>query len=333
MTNIKINSRNAFLRYGMRGLGVLAWGLVSCSANIETSSIAPFDSGAVEISPPEAQIAAHPGAEGADRATSASGEALVAQASPSADKSSAGDDRALPQLIKTADLEVIVEDTSASIEQVRGVIQQNQGDLLQLQDNRAVVDTVPQNAPQNAPQSAPQSAYVQLRVPQDRLEITIEGLSALGQVKSRTIRAEDVSNQLVDFEARLRNLRRSEEAVLKILDRSGEVGEILQVAQELSRIREQIEQIAAQLQRLKNQVAYSTINLYLAESVASLPPLERSWSQTLEQAWQGATRSFLGFTQGLFVLGVWLVVYSPYWLGLGGGSIVLFKFLRSRSRQ
>ena len=322
MMNHKINPRNSFLRYGMMGMGVLGWGLVSCSANLETSSI---NSGALGISQsegisqPESQVAATPAA---DAATSASADSLVAQAPPAADKSSEiGGDRSLPQLIKTADLEVIVEDTSASIEQVRDVIQQNQGDLLQLQDNRAEVDTTPQ------------SAYMQLRVPQDRLEITIEGLGALGQVKSRTIRAEDVSNQLVDFEARLRNLRRSEEAVLKILDRSGEVGEILQVAQELSRIREQIEQIAAQLQRLKNQVAYSTINLYLAESVASLPPLERSWTQTFGRAWQGATRSFLGFTQGLLVLGVWLVVYSPYWLGLGGGSILLFKFLRSRSRQ
>jgi hypothetical protein len=307
----------------MMGLAVLGCGLVSCSANLETSSsIVPVESGAAGSSQPEAvsgaaDLAATPAADPANT-TNIDTSTLAAQAPQSAEKSP---DRSLPQLIKTADLEVVVDDTSNSIDQVRQVIAQNQGDLLQLQDNRAVVDTVPQ------------SAYVQLRVPQDRLDTTIEGLSALGQVKNRTIRAEDVSNQLVDFEARLRNLRRSEEAVLKILDRSGEVGEILQVAQELSRIREQIEQITAQLQRLKTQVAYSTVNLYLAESVASLPPLERSWTQELQRAWQGSTRSFLGFTQGLLVLGVWLVVYSPYWLGLGGGSILLFKFLRSRSRQ
>ena len=325
--NHKINHRNSFLRYGMMGLAVLGCGLVSCSANLETSSsIVPVESGAAGSSQPEAvsgaaDLAATPAADPANT-TNIDTSTLAAQAPQSTEKSAEkSPDRSLPQLIKTADLEVVVDDTSNSIDQVRQVIAQNQGDLLQLQDNRAVVDTVPQ------------SAYVQLRVPQDRLDTTIEGLSALGQVKNRTIRAEDVSNQLVDFEARLRNLRRSEEAVLKILDRSGEVGEILQVAQELSRIREQIEQITAQLQRLKTQVAYSTVNLYLAESVASLPPLERSWTQELQRAWQGSTRSFLGFTQGLLVLGVWLVVYSPYWLGLGGGSILLFKFLRSRSRQ
>ena len=303
--------RSSLLRYSLLGWGALS--LVSCSAANLDSALAPTESGAAATRSVDQPL---------DQATipSAPEAEITAQATPPAE-AKASPDRPVAQLIKTADLEVVVEDTQTSIDRVRQLIGQTQGDLLQLQDNRGLLDTVPQ------------SAYLQFRVPQSRLDATIETLSELGQVKNRTIRAEDVSNQLVDYEARLRNLRRAEEAVLKILDRSGDVGEILQVAQELSRIREQIEQITAQLQQLKTQVAYSTVNLYLSESVADIPPLERSWGQELKQAWKSSTRSFLGFTQGLLVIMVWLLVYSPYGLVLVGGSFFGYKFLQHLFRK
>lgn len=227
-----------------------------------------------------------------------------------------------PQLIKTAELQLQVEDTTIGIQTVTQIIRQQQGDVLQLQDN------VPVNA------AIPHQAYLQLRVPQNRLDITLEQLKTLGKVKNQNLTAQDVSNQLVDYEARLRNLRKAEETVLGIMDRSGEVGDVLQVAQELNNIRESIERINAQLQSLKTRVAFSTINLYLEESVAAVPLPDRTWVQELQQAWQGATRSVGNFTRGVLVLAIWLLVYSPYWLVLGGGSLLVYKFLcRGRKKR
>lgn len=67
----------------------------------------------------------------------------------------------------------------------------------------------------------------------------------MGTVENQMITAEDVSDQLVDVQARLRNLRKSEEMVLKIMERSGSVGDVLKAANELSTIRESIERIDA----------------------------------------------------------------------------------------
>ena len=125
----------------------------------------------------------------------------------------------------------------------------SRGDLLRLDD------AIPTDPTQR------HTATLELRVPQAKLDLTLDQIAALGTVQSRSVSAEDVSNQLVDFKARLRNLRKSEDVVRGIMERSGSVGDVLKVSQELSNIRNAIEQIDAQLQQLQTQVAYATISL------------------------------------------------------------------------
>ena len=99
-----------------------------------------------------------------------------------------------------------VDSVAAAIKQVAKIINQHQGDILRLTD-------------QGPPDStARQTASMELRVPQAQLDLTLEQLSQLGTVQSRSLSAQDVSNQLVDYQARLRNLRKSEEVVLKIME-------------------------------------------------------------------------------------------------------------------
>jgi hypothetical protein len=237
-------------------------------------------------------------------------DALVAQADgvtnstpPNQTPPSGTAPRQQPQLIKTAEMVLQVETVTEAIQSVSKVVRAQQGDVLGLQDE------VPQNP------SQPQTASMTLRVPQANLEAVLDQLTKLGTVESRSIQAEDVSNQLVDLQARLRNLRRSEEQVLKILERSGSVADVLKVSQELSKIRESIEQIDAQLQQIQNQVAYSTVRLTLEDAIASSqrqPPL----GDSLGNSWVHATRAVQDLTMGLMSLGIWLLAFSPYFVGL-----------------
>ncbi|NEO27508.1 MAG: DUF4349 domain-containing protein, partial [Kamptonema sp. SIO4C4] len=103
-----------------------------------------------------------------------------------------------PQLVKTAEIALEVESVEETLSAISELIQQQGGDVLELQDNQ----------PQNS--FKPHTASMRLRVPQENLEGTLGELGDLGMVQSRTIQAEDVSNQLVDFSARLRNLRKTE---------------------------------------------------------------------------------------------------------------------------
>ena len=114
------------------------------------------------------------------------------------------------------------------------------------------------------------------------------------------------------------------------MDRSGSVGDVLKVSQELSNVRDSIEQATAQLSALQNRVAYSTINLNLQEAIAGNLP-NQSTAIQIQETWNNATRSIGKLTVDLLQLGIWLLVYSPYWLLLVGIGYVVHSRLRPRS--
>jgi Domain of unknown function (DUF4349) len=224
-----------------------------------------------------------------------------------------------PQLIKKAALSLVVKSIDASSKSVTNIVEKQQGDILGFQN---------QKPPDS---SVRQTASVEIRVPQERLETTLEALAKLGTVENRSLTAEDVTEQLVDSEARLRNLRKSEEMVLKIMERSGSVGDVLKASQELSNIRESIERIDAQLKSLRNQVAYSTISLTLEAAVSAQQTTEPSLGLRVQETWGKATHSVGELTLGLFGLGLWLLAYSPYLLLIGAAAYGFNRFKKQHS--
>ncbi|KKI98380.1 hypothetical protein PROH_19275 [Prochlorothrix hollandica PCC 9006 = CALU 1027] len=311
-------SRQPWVWITLLGVGAIAACGAAPEAGLDSMASSPSQASRAELAPTEALA---PGASDVATGNVATG-AVAGEAQPLTAKGSSADTspRAAPQLIKTAELNLEVANTRDAVASLVQQVRQQQGDVLQLEDQVPLRENLPH------------FAYVQVRVPQDRLDRTLEQLSSLGEVTQQRLSVEDVANQLVDFEARLRNLKKAEEMTLGIMERSGDVADILQVSQELARIREQIEQINGQLQRLQVQVAYSTINIYLTEPVASVIPPRGDWRGDLTLAWRRSTRSLGQFTQGLVVLAIWLVVYSPYWLVLGGGYLWLYRVLRRRSQ-
>ena len=241
---------------------------------------------------------------------------------PAADRAVAAAEvpKAAPQLIKRAELNLVVASIEETIETVSALIQQQQGDVLGLQEY------------QPANKNVRHRASMQLRVPQARLETTLDALTELGTMQNRTITAEDVSNQLVDLSARLRNLRKSEQMVLKIMDRSGTVGEVLNASRELSNIRESIERLDAQFKNLQNQVAYSTITLNLEAAVSSSGKPQLSIGLRVRETWGQATQAVNEFTFGLIQLGLWLLAFSPYLLlVLAGGALGYMRLHKQKS--
>jgi Domain of unknown function (DUF4349) len=203
------------------------------------------------------------------------------------------------QLIKKAAISLVVESVDKSISAVTDIIDKQQGDLIKLA----------QNQPKD--EFARSSASIQLRVPQNSLDETLNQLAKLGTVKSRSITAEDVGDRLVDFQAQLANFRKTEANLQKIMDKAGSVRDTLSVSQELSNVRDSIERIDAQLKNLQNQVSYSTISLNLEAAVSSKNP-QRGFGLQVQETWNKSTNSMGTLSMGLLKLAIWLMAYSPY---------------------
>lgn len=223
-----------------------------------------------------------------------------------------------PKLIKKAAITLVVESSEDSIDVVSELIETQQGYVIDFQDDKSQSSR------------GRQIVSMQIRVPQNKLDETLERLTTFGTVKSQSLTAEDVSEQLVDVQARLRNLRKQEELITQIMERSGSVGEVLQVAQELSNIRESIERIDAQFKNLQTQINYSTIYLKLEAPIASAPELDRPLGLQVRETWESSSRAAVNLTFGLLKLGIWLLSFSPYFVLLAVG---LYGYKRFQNRR
>lgn len=301
-----------------RGLssGILLFGLAgvtvtSCASSYESMSAPQASS--IESEMAESDLVA--GNVMAQK-SAADGAGATPEGVPGEPPSSNSPTQTQPQLIKTADLSIEVADTTAAIQSISQLMAQEQGDILSLNESGSSGDR--------------QSANLSLRVPAPRLNAALEQLAALGEVDNRSISAQDVSGQIVDTDARLRNLRKQEEMILKIMEQSGEIQDVLAVSQELANVRQSIEQIDAQLKSLKSRVAYSTINLYLSEPATFSAPSRTKFSTELKNTWEESTDGLLGFTRGLIKLGLALLVWSPY---LGVLALLIWGAKRSLGKR
>lgn len=218
---------------------------------------------------------------GSDDASTASSEAGdsggvaapqvdAAQPDPAAaDRDVALDARVLPgdAVIRTADLDVEVEDLRRAAD-AAGQLARDAGGRVAGEDRSGSGDDG--------------SATLQLRVPPEAFDEAVRDLAALGTERGRRIGSEDVSDAVIDLEARLTTQRASVARVTALLAEATNLGEVVQIEGELTRRTADLESLEARLASLEAQVELSTITV-------------RLWTAGGEPAEPGA----LGFGDGL----------------------------------
>jgi hypothetical protein len=110
---------------------------------------------------------------------------------------------------------------------------------------------------------------VTFQVPSDKFEGVVAGLRRLGTAQDISITGNDVSQQYVDLQARLRNAQAQRDAMLALLQQARSVGDIIQVQTQLGQITGQIEQIQGQIQYLDHSTSYATVAVTITEGAAA----------------------------------------------------------------
>lgn len=166
------------------------------------------------------------------------------------------------------------------------------------------------------------SATITYRIPATRWDDTLQALRGVGQrVMNEQTQATEVGDQIVDLEARLRNLRASEEVLLEIAKSTGKVTDLLEVQARLSEVRGQIEQLDAQRAHLEDQVAYGTlVTTYIAEKQAADVQV-KGWDPTTDV--DGATALLIGIGQALVSFAIWFgIVILPILLVIAVVAVI-----------
>jgi len=175
------------------------------------------------------------------------------------------------------------------------------------------------------------SAYISVRVPADKYDGAMAQFRGLAEtVKNEYSQGEDVTKQYTDLSSRLKNLEASRAQLLKLMERTGEVSDILSVQRELSNVSSQIEVLKGQVQYLETNVAMSSISVSLALSEDLLPVAPGdTWRPmyVLKAAW----KSLLNALKDLSYLVIRLVVYAIIWVPIGLILWWIYRTIRRRS--
>lgn len=103
-----------------------------------------------------------------------------------------------------------------------------------------------------------------VRVPATQFNQTMEEIRAAGaRVMQEKIAGQDVTEEFMDLEARIKNQKALESQFLEIMKRAGQVEDAMSVQRQLAEVRTEIEKLEGRRRFLENQSSLSTINVTL----------------------------------------------------------------------
>jgi len=172
------------------------------------------------------------------------------------------------------------------------------------------------------------TATVVLRIPAERYDEALDALRPLAiKVVLERSQESDVTSQVVDLNARIVNLRASEAALQKLMDRAAKVSEILEVQRELTSTREQIEQLTAQKQLLEKQAALATLTVTFQTTPQPVAEVAKSWDPGADV--ENALAQLVDIAQGVGRAIIWLVIVAAP-VAIAGGLIFVLAWLVAR---
>lgn len=174
---------------------------------------------------------------------------------------------------------------------------------------------------------------ITIRIPSEIFDKGVSELKQLGEVKSESVNGQDVTEEFVDLESQLKNLRAAESQFLEIMKKAVKIEDVLAVQRELTQIRAQIEQIQGRMKYLTESARLSTLTVTLSTDPSKLPVIEDDDKWNPIGTFKDALRSLIDALKDLGDIIIWLVVYIPVlliWVVIGWGVYKVVNMIRRR---
>ena len=226
------------------------------------------------------------------------------------------------QVVQKATIDIITDDVRATFLKASLLISEAHGEFVQ------------ESSLTGAEVSA--SATLVLRVRASRLNDALNALRKLGEVASESLHGDDVTSQMIDLDARLRNEEHIEQELLELLDTRTDapLADVLSVRQELYNVRLRIEQYQAQREQLSRLVSLATILVLIhpRDDDAKKPEAEATtigeyFDESVSRSWERGLHTLVD-TAGFLIR---VLVGGLFWWVLAVAALVAARALVKRS--
>ncbi|MFT4964486.1 MAG: hypothetical protein ACI9PP_001768 [Halobacteriales archaeon] len=150
-----------------------------------------------------------------------------------------------------------------------------------------------------------------VRVPRENFSTAMARIERVGTVTESSTQTKDVTDQLVDIEAHLENLRAKRDRLRALYEQGKETQDLLAIQKRLSKTQGEIERLTAERKELRDRVAFSTVTIEVAEPE---PEFKATTTPTPSPAWHetGAGSAFGESVFGVVTMFRALVVLLAY---------------------
>ena len=221
-------------------------------------------------------------------------------------------------IIRNANLEIVVRDTESVVDEVNALAEELGGYVIE-----STISEYQEG----------KRANLRVRIPAEDLDQALNRIRDLAmEVRRENISGQDVTDEYVDLQSRLRHLDATEERLLTFMEEAEDTEAALEVYDRLQNIQAEIEQVRGRMQYLEESAAMATISLQVTPSKLAQPIEVGGWRPqgTLRNAFESLIRVFQFLVDSLIVI---LVLIVPVLVIIALPIVGLFFLVRSIIRR
>jgi len=238
---------------------------------------------------------------------------------PAAPGSGVGNYAGIERLIvRNARLDLVVPDTEAALDEINDLVDEVGGYVVESNVNQYQEGL---------------RASVTLRVPAESLDAVLERIRGLAtEVRGERISGQDVTEEYVDLQSRLRYLEATEARLLEFLEEAEDTEAALAVYEDLREIQADIEQVKGKMQYLEQSAAMATVVLDIIPDELAQPIQVGGWHPegTLRNAFQSLIRMLQFLVDAAIVI---VVLVIPVLVVVAAPCVGLFYLVRAIVRR
>ncbi len=159
-------------------------------------------------------------------------------------------------------------------------------------------------------------ANLSVRIPNKEFDKFMNESSQFGNVTSKSIEGEDVTDQYMDTEIRLETLEIQAERLKELLKQAGDLEKLFKIEQELADVTYQIESLKGTLKKYDSLIDYSTIEINVEEAEVYVQPAKKvTFLDKIKKTFMDSVDGLINVLQGIVLVVVamipFLIIIAP----------------------
>ena len=221
-------------------------------------------------------------------------------------------------IVRNASLSLVVPDTQAALDEINSLVDELEGYIVQ------------SNVYQY--QEGLQ-ASVTFRIPADSLDQALTRVRDLAsEVRNENVSGEDMTEEYVDLQSRLRHLQATEQRLLEFLEEAEDTEAALAVYDQLRQVQGEMEQVKGRMQYLEQSAAMATVSVEIIPDELAQPIQVGGWHPegTLRNAIQSLIRVLQFLVNAAIVI---VILIVPTVALIAAPFVGLFFLIRAIVRR